>query len=70
MYHKLLGIAAKVVDGAADVIVNVNDTVEDVVDEIPIVGEVFVEKLWSPVVNTAGRLAYMPFKLIGLGKRY
>ena len=70
MYHKLLGIVGKVVDGTADVLVNVNDTVEDVVDEIPVVGEMFVEKLWSPVVNTAGRIAYMPFKVLGLGKRY
>lgn len=63
-------IIAKAVDGAAAVVISANDFVEDIVDEIPMVGVPLVEKVWSPITGLIGMIAYAPFKFLGLGKRY
>lgn len=68
----LLTIIGKAVDGAAGVIVSANDMLEDVVDEIPVVGDKFVDMVWSPVTSIIGKAAYLPFKIVfkGFVKRY
>jgi len=70
MVKPLMNILGKVVDGVAGVVVSGNDMLEDVVDEIPVVGDVFVDKVWSPATALIGKVAYAPFKMLGLGKRY
>jgi len=63
-------ILSKIVDGGATVIIAANDWVEDIADEIPVIGVPLVEKVWSPVTGLLGMALYAPFKLLGFGKRY
>ena len=70
MVKPLMNVLSKVVDGAAGIAVSVNDTVEDVVDELPGIGKPFVDKLWSPATTIIGKAVYAPFKFFGIGKRY
>lgn len=63
-------IVAGVVDTVASVAVTANEGIENVVDNIPVVGEMFVDKLWSPATDLAGKVIMMPFKLLGLTKKF
>ena len=63
-------IIAGVVDTVGTVAVTANEGLENIVDNIPVVGEMFVDKLWSPATDMVGKLAIAPFKILGLTKKF
>jgi hypothetical protein len=57
------------VDTAGSLVVNANEAVENVVEMVP-GGDMFVDKLWSPVTDLVGRIAITPARLLGLTKKF
>ena len=63
-------IIAGVVDTVGTVAITANEGLENIVDNIPVVGETFVDKLWSPATDMVGKVVILPFKLLGLTKKF
>lgn len=59
-----------VVDTVGTVAVSLNEGLENVVDMIPVIGEPFVDKIWSPATDMVGMVIVLPFKLLGLTKKF
>jgi len=63
-------VISGVVDTVGTVAVTANEGLENFVDMIPVIGEPFVDKFWSPATDIVGKIAVMPFRLLGLTKKF